>query len=83
MPSVETVGGYARIDNFIDKSVDDEILRTSYERNDFPFRPVSMPFFVRAELPKQKFELIDGIEKIIDDVGEETLRRHRETHPIM
>ncbi len=37
-----------------------------------------MPFFVRAELPEQKFELIDGIQKIIDNVGEEKLRRYRE-----
>lgn len=44
---------------------------------------ISMPFFVRAELPKQKFELINGIQKIIDEVGEETLRRHREENPIM
>ena len=42
-----------------------------------------MPFFVRAELPEQKFELIDGIQKIIDNVGEEKLRLYREENPII
>ena len=42
-----------------------------------------MLFFVRAELPKQKFELIDGIKKIISDMGEEKLRRHSEMNPII
>lgn len=44
---------------------------------------ISMPFFVRAQLPEQKAEMIGGIQKIIDEVGEEKLRRYREENPIM
>lgn len=60
-----------------------EFLRCLTNETIFLSDHVSMPFFVRAELPKQRDELIDGIEKIILDVGEETLRRHRDAHPIM
>lgn len=59
-----------------------EFLRCLTNETIFLSDHVSMPFFVRAELPKQREELIDGIEKIIDEVGEETLRRHRDAHPI-
>ena len=60
-----------------------EFLRKLSNETIFLSDHISMPFFVRAELPEQKFELIDGIQKIIDNVGEETLRRHREENPIM
>ena len=42
-----------------------------------------MPFFVRAKLPEEREKLIEGIQKIIEEVGEEKLRRHREENPIM
>ena len=42
-----------------------------------------MPFFVKAKIPENKEKIIDGIQKIIDEVGEENLRRHREENPIM
>ena len=60
-----------------------EFLRCLTNETTFLSDHVSMSFFVRAELPKQKFELIDGIKNIISDVGEEKLRRHREMHLIM
>ncbi len=60
-----------------------EFLRCLTNETIFLSDHVSMPFFVRAEFPKQRDELIAGIQKIIDDVGEETLRRHRDAHPIM
>ena len=60
-----------------------EFLRRLTNETIFLSDHVSMPFFVRAELPKQREELIDGIQKIIDDAGEETLRRHRDANPIM
>ena len=60
-----------------------EFLRRLTNETIFLSDHVSMPFFVRAQLPKQRAELIDGIQKIIDDVGEETLRRHRDANPIM
>ena len=60
-----------------------EFLRRLTNETIFLSDHVSMPFFVRAELPKQKSELIDSIRKIIDDTSEEILRRHREQNPIM
>ena len=44
---------------------------------------ISMPFFVKAELPERRDEIIAAIDRIIDEVGEEKLRRHREQNPIM
>ena len=60
-----------------------EFLRCLTNETIFLSDHVSMPFFVRAELPKQKSELIDGIKQIISDIGEEKLRRHRDANPIM
>ena len=42
-----------------------------------------MPFFVKAKLPHQRDEIITAIDKIINEVGEEKLRLHRELNPIM
>ena len=39
----------------------------------------SVPFRVRARLPEQKQELIDGIQSVIEALPEEQLRTHRKT----
>ena len=44
---------------------------------------ISMPFFVKAELSERRDEIIAAIDRIIDEVGEEKLRRHRDVNPIM
>ncbi len=44
---------------------------------------ISVPFHVRAKLPKQKEELISGVQKIIDKVPEEELEDYRKANPIM
>lgn len=60
-----------------------EFLRRLTNRTAFLSDHISMPFFVKAELPEKRDEIISGIDKIIDEVGEEKLRRHRELNPIM
>ena len=60
-----------------------EFLRCLTNETIFLSDHISMPFFVKSKLPDKKFELIDGIQKIIEEVGEENLRRHREENPIM
>ena len=60
-----------------------EFLRCLTNETIFLSDHISMPFFVRAKLPEKKFELIEGIQKIIEEVGEEKLRIHREENPIM
>ena len=60
-----------------------EFLRRLTNETIFLSDHVSMPFFVKAKLPNQRDEIISGIDKIIDEVGEETLRQHRDNHPIM
>ncbi len=60
-----------------------EFLRKLTNETIFLSDHISMPFFVKAKLPLQKESIIDEIDKIIDEVGEETLRRHRELNPIM
>ena len=60
-----------------------EFLRCLTNETIFLSDHISMPFFVEAKLPKDKEIVIDGIQKIIDEVGEEKLRRHREMNPIM
>ena len=60
-----------------------EFLRNLTNETTFLSDHISMPFFVRAKLPEEREKLIEGIQKIIDEVGEETLRRHREENPIM
>lgn len=60
-----------------------EFLRRLTNHTVFLSDHVSMPFFVKAELPEKRDEIISGIDKIIDEVGEEKLRRHRELNPIM
>ncbi len=44
---------------------------------------ISVPFRVRASLPGQKQEVIDGIQRLMDEVSEEELRRRRDARPIM
>ena len=60
-----------------------EFLRRLTNRTVFLSDHISMPFFVKAELPEKRDEIISGIDKIINEVGEEKLRRHRELNPIM
>ena len=60
-----------------------EFLRRLTNETVFLSDHISMPFFVKAELPARRDEIIAGIDKIIDEVGEEVLRRHRELNPIM
>ena len=60
-----------------------EFLRRLTNETVFLSDHVSMPFFVKAELPNKRDEIISGIDKIIDEVGEKTLRQHRDNHPIM
>ena len=60
-----------------------EFLRRLTNETVFLSDHISMPFFVRAKLPARRDEIIAGIDKIIDEVGEEVLRRHRELNPIM
>ena len=60
-----------------------EFLRCLTNETIFLSDHISMPFFVEAKLPEDKEKLIDGIQKIIEEVGEEKLRRHREMNPIM
>ena len=156
VPSVETIGGYARIDNFIDKSVeqlrnmcdagfanpyigvesgDDEILRRVHKGYDVKTAREQLEKLTAAGLPiianflnglggknyglshaqktaklydginismievssltlvpktplhyqklKGKFEEAGEVERLEEDIGEETLRRHRNTHSIM
>ena len=37
----------------------------------------SVPFQVKAKLPEQKQELVDGIQNLIDKLPENQLREHR------
>ncbi|MBQ9480067.1 MAG: radical SAM protein, partial [Selenomonadaceae bacterium] len=60
-----------------------EFLRRLTNRTIFLSDHISMPFFVRAELPARCDEIIEAIEHIIDEVGEKALRRHRDLNPIM
>ena len=60
-----------------------EFLRRLTNRTVFLSDHISMPFFVKAELPEKRDEIISGIDKIINEVGEEKLRWHRELNPIM
>lgn len=60
-----------------------EFLRRLTNETIFLSDHISMPFFVKAKLPEQKNKIIEGIDKIIDEVGEEALRRHREINPII
>ena len=60
-----------------------EFLRDLTNETIFLSDHISMPFFVEAKLPKDKEILIEGIKKIILEVCEEKLRRHREENPIM
>ena len=60
-----------------------EFLRRLTNRTIFLSDHISMPFFVKAELPEQRDEIINAIDAIINEVGEEKLRRHRELNPIM
>ena len=60
-----------------------EFLRRLTNKTIFLSDHISMPFFVRAELPEKKSEIIEAIDHIIDEVGEEALRTHRELNPIM
>lgn len=60
-----------------------EFLKDLTNETTFLSDHISMPFFVRARLPEEREKLIEGIQKIIDEVGEEKLRRHREENPIM
>ena len=48
-----------------------EFLRKLTNSTIFLSDHISMPFFVKAELPKQRDEIIAGIDKIIEEVGEE------------
>ena len=60
-----------------------EFLRNLTNETIFLSDHISMPFFVETKLPKDKEILIEGIKKIILEVGEKKLRRHREENPIM
>ena len=60
-----------------------EFLRRLTNRTIFLSDHISMPFFVRAELPARRDEIIEVIDHIIDEVGEEALRQHRDLNPIM
>lgn len=60
-----------------------EFLRRLTNRTIFLSDHISMPFFVKAPLPEKKLEIINAIDRIIDEVGEEALREHRELNPIM
>ena len=60
-----------------------EFLRRLTNRTIFLSDHISMPFFVRAELPARRDEIIEAIDHIIDEVGEEALRQHRDLNPII
>lgn len=60
-----------------------EFLRRLANHTVFLSDHISMPFFVKAELPERRDEIIAAIDQIIDEVGEEKLRRHREQNPII
>ena len=60
-----------------------EFLRRLSNNTIFLSDHISMPFFVKAELPRQREDIITAIDKIIEEVGEESLRRHRDLNPIM
>ena len=60
-----------------------EFLRRLTNKTVFLSDHISMPFFVKAELPEKRDEIIEAIDRIISEVGEESLRRHRELNPIM
>ncbi len=60
-----------------------EFLRRLSNHTVFLSDHISMPFFVKAELPEKRDEIIAAIDQIIDEVGEEKLRRHRDVNPIM
>ena len=60
-----------------------EFLRRLTNETIFLSDHVSMPFFVKAPLPEKSDEIITAIDKIIDEVGEDKLRQHRDNNPIM
>ena len=60
-----------------------EFLRRLTNETIFLSDHVSMPFFVKAPLPEKRDEIITAIDKIIDEVGEDKLRQHRDNNPIM
>ncbi len=60
-----------------------EFLRWLANETVFLSDHVSVPFRVRARLPEQKQELVDGIQRLLDGIPEEELRRHRDANPIM
>ena len=60
-----------------------EFLRRLTNHTVFLSDHISMPFFVKVERPERRDEIIAAIDRIIDEVGEEKLRRHREQNPIM
>lgn len=60
-----------------------EFLRKLTNHTIFLSDHISMPFFVKAELPDKRDEIITAIDKIIDEIGENSLRRHRDLNPIM
>ena len=60
-----------------------EFLRRLKNKTIFLSDHISMPFFVKAPLPEKKSEIIEAIDHIIDEVGEEALRTHHELKPIM
>lgn len=60
-----------------------EFLRRLTNRTIFLSDHISMPFFVKAPVPEKTPEIIEAIDRIIDEIGEERLRTHRELNPIM
>ena len=60
-----------------------EFLRKLHNKTIFLSDHISVPFRVRAHMPEQRQELLDGIQRIIDEVPEEELRRLRDARPIM
>ena len=54
-----------------------EFLKALTNDTIFQSSHISVPFHVRTEIPAHKQELIDGIQDIIDNQGEEVLRRFR------
>ena len=66
VPSVETIGGYARIDNFYDK--------TEEQLNEH----ASNLFHVQCRLPEAKEELLAYIQKFMENSDEKELRQYRE-----
>lgn len=60
-----------------------EFLRCLTNHTRFLANHVSNTFYANAKLPEQKDELIAGIDRVIEQVGEERMRSYRKTHPIM